>query len=231
MTETTLLDQPDWRYLLSEFYELYRNSGAGGSAKIRAHHHSVRAKIARVIEAAPPIAFPEPVEKPVKRHLKRALDRGRLDRTAPMIRAIESVTDRLAWLYGYDKVPKGLAERFAFAEVCGPTGPVVSHEVILGLVLFAPGCTYPAHAHDGITESYYVLSGSVSENDQGVYAPGSMIFNPPGRLHRITVGERNPALLAYAWAGPSDRLAGQKMVFTRRRRSPAVTSPTKAGGS
>lgn len=85
-------------------------------------------------------------------------------------------------------------------------------------MLFAPGCTYPAHAHEGLTESYYVLSGTVSENDDGVYAPGSLIFNPPGRMHRITVGETEPALLAYAWHGPAEKLANQKMKFQRRGR-------------
>ena len=86
-------------------------------------------------------------------------------------------------------------------------------------LLFAPGCTYPAHAHEGITESYYVLSGTVSENDDGVYAPGSLIFNPPGRMHRITVSARNPALLAYAWAGKEESIEGQVMRFTRARPS------------
>jgi dimethylpropiothetin dethiomethylase len=87
------------------------------------------------------------------------------------------------------------------------------------VVLFAPGCTYPAHAHDGIEESYICLSGAVSENHQGVYAPGSLIFNPPGSQHRITVSDREPSLLAYAWIGPEERLANQKMVFSRARRS------------
>ncbi|CAN0601484.1 unnamed protein product, partial [Ectocarpus sp. 12 AP-2014] len=74
----------------------------------------------------------------------------------------------------------------------------------------------PSHAHDGITESYVCLSGAVSENHQGVYAPGSMIFNPPGQQHRITVSNREPALMAYAWVGPKDKLADQKMVFSRK---------------
>jgi len=55
----------------------------------------------------------------------------------------------------------------------------------------------------------------MSENDEGVYAPGSMIFNPPGRSHRITVDAREPCLLAYAWIGPPEALARQKMVFSR----------------
>ncbi|MEM6356454.1 MAG: dimethylsulfonioproprionate lyase family protein, partial [Pseudomonadota bacterium] len=154
--------------------------------------------------------------KPVIAHLMRALDLGRLEqRPAPLVRTLERLTPRLAWLYGYDKVPRGLKDRFAWAELAGPQGPVESREVILGLVLFAPGCVYPSHAHTGITESYYVLSGSVSQNDDGVFAPGSMLFNPPGRRHRITVGQRDPALLAYAWVGQKNELADQKLSFRR----------------
>ena len=104
------------------------------------------------------------------------------------------------------------------AGLAGPKGPVRTTELILGIVLFAPGCTYPAHAHSGITESYICLSGAVSENHQGVYAPGSMIFNPPEHLHRITVGKHEPALLAYAWMGSAAHLEEQVMVFNRKRR-------------
>ena len=123
--------------------------------------------------------------------------------------------DNLIWRYGYEKVPRGLRASYGYAEFCGPNGPVVTEEVILGVVLFAPGCTYPAHAHKGITESYVCLSGAVSENHQGVWAPGSLIFNPPEHMHRITVSDREPALLAYAWIGPKEELVGQKMVFSR----------------
>ena len=112
-------------------------------------------------------------------------------------------------------MPKGLAGKYAFAELAGPSGPVVIDDVILGLVLFAPSCTYPAHAHDGLTESYVCLSGAVSENDAGVYGPGSLIFNPPGHVHRITTASSQPSLLVYAWAGPPEKLAGQKMTFAR----------------
>ncbi|MEO0821892.1 MAG: dimethylsulfonioproprionate lyase family protein [Pseudomonadota bacterium] len=210
-----LAELPDWGYLLREFYEMYRNSGAGGSEAIRRHQRRVREAISRTMTSNPRILPRKREDKPVTRHLKRALDEGRLERTAPFIRAIESVVADLSWLYGYDKVPRGLKDRFAWAEFAGPSGPVETSEVILGIVLFAPGCTYPAHAHNGIHESYFVLSGSVSENDDGVFAPGSMIFNPPGRRHRITVGDREPALLAYAWSGTEESLAGQKLKFTR----------------
>ncbi len=217
---TRLSEAPDWLYLLREYYEMYRYSSAGGSARIRAHQRRVREQISKVMEADPPLAFPEPEQKPVCAHLKRALDRGRLEQTATLIRAIESVAHELAWLYGYDRVPKGLSRKYAYAEIAGPNGPVLSTDIILGLVLFAPKCVYPAHSHQGLTESYYCLSGAVSENDDGVYAPGSLIFNPPGRDHRITVDALEPCLLAYAWAGPSHVLAGQKFAFKRKKPGP-----------
>ncbi len=209
---------PDWRYLLQEYYELYRYLPSGGSDRIRTHQRAVREAINRVLRANPVIRTQTPAQKPVTAHLKRALDEGRGDRMGSTIRALESVQADLSWQYGYEKVPKGLVGSYAYAEVAGPNGPVVSEEIILGIVLFAPGCTYPAHAHRGITESYVCLSGAVSENHQGVYVPGSLIFNPPEHLHRITVGKSEPALLVYAWMGAHEDLLDQKMVFTRKRK-------------
>ncbi|WP_422377549.1 dimethylsulfonioproprionate lyase family protein [Roseibium sp.] len=217
VAQKRLSDYPDWGYLLREIYEAYRFLSSGGSDKIRAHQRAVREAISRVSRSKAEIRFDAPAQKPVTAHLKRALDEGRLERTAPLIRAVESIQDHLIWQYGYEKVPRGLDKTYAYAEICGPNGPILTTEVILGLVLFAPGCTYPAHAHSGISESYLCLSGAVSENHQGVYAPGSMIFNPPEHTHRITVSKTEPALLAYAWIGPQDRLANQKMVFSRKR--------------
>lgn len=219
-----LTERPDWRYLLQEFQQLYQRGKAGGSTVIRAHQRAVREAVARLLDGDPELRE-RPVEsKPVTAHFGRALDNGRGGPLASMVRAIAAVEPELSWLYGYEKVPRGLAKKYAYAEFAGTQGPVVSNEVILGLVLFAPGCTYPAHSHDGLTESYYVLSGAVSENDGGVWAPGSLILNPPGRMHRITTGDTEPALLAYAWHGAKEILAGQKMVFTRK--APA-TAPSR----
>jgi dimethylpropiothetin dethiomethylase len=215
-----LRDVPNWGYLLQEFAELYRRGKAGGSARIRAHQRAVREVIGRTLAANPPVLLREPERKPVTAHLERAFDQGRRESTQSVIRAIAAIAPELTWLYGYDKVPPGLGQKFAYAEFAGPHGPVVTAELILGVVLFGPKCTYPAHAHDGLTESYYTLSGAVSENDEGVYAPGSLIFNPPGRMHRITVGDSEPSLLAYAWHGPVDKLASQKLVFKRARKKP-----------
>lgn len=215
MTEIHLNDGPSWVYLLREFYEIYRYLPSGGSSLIRSHQRAVREAISRVMTANAVLEYREGIDKPVTAHFRRALDEGRRERHADMIRSIDAISDHLVWQYGYDKVPRGLKNKYAYAELCGPTGPIVSEEVILGLVLFAPACTYPAHAHDGITESYICLSGAVSENHQGVYAPGSLIFNPPNQHHRITVSDREPALMAYAWIGPPEKLLNQKMIFSR----------------
>ena len=196
VSTTSLTEAPDWRYLMNEYHEFYRRMSSGGSD---------------------PVRLCAPITRPVTVHLRRALDLGRRFQMEGVIRAIDAVAPQLSWQFGYDKVPKGLENRYAYAEIAGPGGPELSDQVILGHVLFAPGCVYPAHAHDGITESYICLSGAVSENHQGVYEPGSLIFNPPGHMHRITVSDKEPSLLAYAWVGPAEKLREQKMVFSRAR--------------
>jgi dimethylpropiothetin dethiomethylase len=217
-TGNRLQSLPDWNYMLRECDELYRFLPAGGSDKIASHQRKVREAISRLLRANA-IVSPQPrALKPVTAHLRRALDEGRQGALAPAVRALDAISPYLSWQWGYEKVPKGLQNSYAYAELAGPSGPIQSDEIILGVVLFAPKCTYPAHAHRGITESYVCLSGAVSENHQGVYVPGSMIFNPPDHLHRITVGVREPALLAYAWIGAKEDLRDQKMVFTRTRK-------------
>lgn len=213
-----LSDNVDWHYLLREFWTVYRFSSAGGSKSIRTHQRTVRDLISAEMAANPEVTLETPETLPVCDWLGRALDQGLLERSAPLVRALRRVVDSLVWRYGYERVPRGLARKYGYAELLGPTGPVVSERLILGLVLFGPKCTYPAHSHDGITESYVCLSGVVSENDAGVYAPGSLLLTPPNKPHRITTGDFEPTLLAYAWTGPSERLLNQKMVFSRVRR-------------
>jgi dimethylpropiothetin dethiomethylase len=225
MTDLPHLSQrPAWTYLLRDFLEMYRRLPAGGSDPIRAHQRTVRECIGRLLRDDPMVMDRTGTDRPVTTHLQRALDQGREGAMASIIRTLDGLRGHLAWEYGYDKLPKGLDQRYAYAELVGPNGPVVSQDIILGLVLFAPACVYPTHAHDGIFESYICLSGAMSQNDQGVYVPGSMIFNPPGNLHRITVADHEPSLLAYAWVGPREKLLTQKMVFSRapRPRSAAV---------
>ena len=213
-----LSESVDWHYVLREFWNVYRFSSAGGSRPIRSHQRQVRDLISAEMAADPEMVFGGPELLPVCDWLGRAIDQGLLERSAPLVRALRRVVDELAWRYGYERVPRGLRRKYAYAELMGPSGPIVSERLILGLVLFGPKCTYPAHSHDGITESYVCLSGVVSENDAGVYAPGSLLLTPPGKSHRITTGDFEPTLLAYAWTGAREKLGNQKMVFSRPRR-------------
>ncbi|MEM9853045.1 MAG: dimethylsulfonioproprionate lyase family protein [Pseudomonadota bacterium] len=207
----TINEVPDWRYLLKEVYELYRFMSSGGSRPIRAHQRAVREAISRAIKANPPVTLREPSQLPVTAHLTRALSEGGDGATRPAVRAIRAIAGDLSWEYGYDKMPRGLARSYGYAEIAGPRGPVVTDELIVGIVLFAPSCIYPAHAHEGIAESYVCLSGAVSQNNHAVYSPGSLIFNPAGAKHRITVSDSEPALLSYAWTGAADVLRANKM--------------------
>lgn len=226
MTETAplsglrLFDCPDWLYLLREFDTLYRHGSAGGSKLIRAHRKRVRDILSKAIETNPGISPRTAEAKPVTAHLPRALDLGERGAVSGMARALGRVAGSLTWEYGYERVPKPLAQKYAYCEVLGPRGPVVSDRLVLGFVLFAPRTTYPQHSHQEIEESYISIAGAWSENDVAVHAPGSLIFNRPGEEHRITTADVDPCLLAYAWVGPETRLhiPGMKLSSTRRAR-------------
>lgn len=210
-----LRDCPQWLYLLRDFDAIYRQGSAGGSKAIRGHRRRVRESISRVFESNAEVVEREPAQLPVTLHLPRALDlgsRGTMDR---LCQSLRHLAPRMTWEYGYDKVPRGLRAKYAYCELLGPQGPIVADHLILGLVLFAPSTTYPQHHHRGIEESYVSLAGPWSENDDAVYAPGSMILNRSEHEHRITTGDYEPSLLAYAWTGPPERLRSPGMDFSR----------------
>jgi len=98
------------------------------SEKLSDHpdQRSVRERINKVIKSDAPIIERDAQTKPVIKHLKRAMDKGRMERHAPFIRTLGSVIDSLVWEYGYEKVPRGLEKKYAYAELVGPTGPVIA---------------------------------------------------------------------------------------------------------
>ena len=213
-----LIDNPDWLYFLREFDTLYRYGSDGGSSEIRSHRKRVRDRLSATLAENPAISARAPEVRPVTAHLPRALDLGERAAMQGMARALREVRSALTWEYGYEQLPKALARKYAFCEILGQKGPVQSDRLNLGFVLFAPNTTYPQHSHQDIEESYISIAGAWSENNGAVYAPGSLIFNRSGVEHRITTGDRDPCLLAYAWVGPAQRLAapGMKLSPTRR---------------
>ncbi len=215
---TRLRDWPDLIYLLHEWETLYRQGSTGGSKIIRGHRRRVRDTLSNIVDSNPEVSFRSAMQLPVTAHLPRALDLGARNALAGMSNALGRVTDLLTWEYGYSRVPKALVQKYGYCEILGPAGPVRSDRMILGFVLFAPNTTYPQHSHSDIEESYISIAGAWSENDLAVYAPGSLILNKPGEEHRITTGQTDPCLLAYAWIGPHDRLSTPGMKFSRTRK-------------
>ena len=224
-TDATLRmgDRPNWLYLLREFDALYRYGSAGGSAAIRSHRKRVRDRLSATMAKNPAMKQRAAETKPVTAHFPRALDLGERGAMQGMARALREVRDDLTWEYGYEKLSRALARKYAYCEVLGPKGPVQCDRLILGFVLFAPGTTYPQHSHTDIEESYISISGAWSENNAAVFAPGSLILNRSGHEHRITTGDRDPCLLAYAWCGPEARLAAPDMKLTATRKARNAT--------
>ena len=216
---TRLTDSPNWLYLLREFDALYRYGSAGGSPAIRSHRKRVRDRLSAAMAKNPNVLETSGETKPVIAHFPRALDLGERGAMQGMARALREVRDELTWEYGYEKLSKALAQKYAYCEVLGPKGPVQCATLILGFVLFAPNTTYPQHAHLDIEESYISVAGAWSENNAAVFAPGSLILNRSGDEHRITTGDRDPCLLAYAWCGPEERLAAPNMKLTATRKA------------
>ncbi|WP_306261529.1 dimethylsulfonioproprionate lyase family protein [Pararhizobium sp. IMCC21322] len=213
---THLQDHPDWVYLLQEFDAIYRMGSSGGSTIIRSHRKRVRDRLSNEVKSNPLIIKKPPVNLPVTAHLPRALDLGERGVMQGITRALRKVLGDLVWEYGYQKLPRSLVKKYAYCEVLGPNGPVKADNLIIGFVLFAPSTTYPQHNHPEIEESYISISGSWSENNSAVFSPGSLIFNTPGAKHRITTGDIDPCLLAYAWTGSRERLMGPDMNFSRK---------------
>ena len=214
---------PNWVYLLREFDSLYRYGSAGGSPLIRGHRKRVRDRLSAAMIRNTDIIARECADKPVTAHLARALDLGERAAMQGMARALREVKNDLTWEYGYERISKALGQKYAYCEILGPQGPVQCSNLILGFVLFAPGTTYPQHSHNEIEESYISISGAWSENNAAVFAPGSLILNRSGDEHRITTGDRDPCLLAYAWVGPEERLAEPNMKLSSNRKASAAS--------
>ncbi|MDJ0992333.1 MAG: dimethylsulfonioproprionate lyase family protein [Dinoroseobacter sp.] len=219
LTVPRLKDSPNWVYLLREFDALYRHGSAGGSPAIRAHRRTVRDRLSAAMARNPDILPRARDVKPVTAHLARALDLGERAAMQGMARALREVRDELTWEYGYERISKALSQKYAYCEILGPQGPVQCENLILGFVLFAPSTTYPQHSHQEIEESYISVAGAWSENNAAVFAPGSLILNRSGDEHRITTGDREPCLLAYAWTGPEERLKNPNMRLTGTRKT------------
>jgi len=230
----TIAQHPAVYHLLKEIEQHYHTFSAGGSASVRRHMKCVRGELRQVLRASgthnlhpPPRGQPT---RPVVVHLERAVSSGLRERCGTITSYLSQVSPLLEFKHGYPQKNSRtrLQERFAFADLVGPHGLIHSEDLSIGFVLLAPGTTYPEHAHHHVNESYITLSGTWSQNDQGVFTPGSLVFNDALRPHRITTSQAEPVLLLYAWEGKehggpgavsAEWQRGFNFTCTRRRKS------------
>ena len=116
------------------------------------------------------------------------------------------VRNSTPWLPWTDRgfgLPPGIRGRNAYAELIGPSGPMVSDECRFGFYLQAPDCLYPAHSH-AAEEFYYILSGSAEwrVGVAGTFVPRvpDLVHHHPWQLHEMRTGQ-SPLLAMWIWTG------------------------------
>jgi mannose-6-phosphate isomerase-like protein (cupin superfamily) len=123
---------------------------------------------------------------------------GKLGEICALTRAASSL---MPWHYSYNS-GDGLAERIAFADLLGPSGPFISDHLRLGLTLVAPRTLYPMHAHPA-RELYCVVSGEALWTAGNVARrpkPGAFILHPSGIPHAMET-DTTSLLAIYSWHG------------------------------
>lgn len=201
-----------WYRLIAGFYSTYESIPTGGNNTISQHKGRI---LQRLKNYTHHITFKEieAEQKPVCKYLTKTLKDGMEEWYLPILPAIGHLRKNLKWEYGYSHLPGNLGEKFAYTEILGPNGPFVCEELTLGLVILGPSTEYPRHKHPGIEESYICLSGNVALDDTGVFSTNSIIYMPPGKVHRLSTEIDVPCLLAYAWIADPKTLKNAKLIW------------------
>ena len=134
-----LIDVPDWKYVFQEIDQVYRLGSAGGSSVIRSHQRRVRETISKIVKSNPYYTPRQPENNPVSAHWGRALDLADSGPLANLSRVLYRVESQLTWEYGYQKVPRELAKRYAYCEMVGPQGADSSRGVDSGIAALRSG--------------------------------------------------------------------------------------------
>lgn len=195
---------------------VYKNTSDGGSYTIRKHMNTAAKKIDMETGDFKINENHVPQSKPVCEHLDIIFQHSETEQlhTGDLIKKISKIFHTLHWKFGYHSLPDTLKNRYAYTEIIGPDiAPVFSENIIAGLVLMAPETKYPYHKHPALEESYLCLHGTFAQNDSAVHPPGAIVYNAPGKAHKITTGEKSPVLLLYVWLGTKEDLLESDMYF------------------
>jgi len=137
---------------------------------------------------------------------------------AGLAAAIADIADDLHWRqnsnYSDEAMGQpGYMERYAYAELIGPSGPIKGDDFLLGLMILGPAMHYLDHSHPA-PELYWLLTGpSEWKAGAGGFMPrlaGDTVWHPPFRLHATRTAD-TPLLVVWAWTrhvSESARLVG-----------------------
>lgn len=140
---------------------------------------------------------PDPTSRAALAHLPPPGE-GRLGDICALTR---DAAPLMPWHYSYG-AEDGLAERIAFADLVGPTGPYVTDRLRLGLTLVAAHTLYKMHAHPA-RELYFVVSGRAGWTagaSKQWPEPGAFVLHPPNIPHAMQT-EGESLLAIYSWRG------------------------------
>lgn len=106
--------------------------------------------------------------------------------------------------YAEDDWSRPFLHEFANGEGIGPDGLLRNDDLILGLFVLGPNCTYPSHAHPA-EEFYIVVSGDAAFQVGATTpfepkAPGQLILHRSDEPHAIATGDR-PLFAVFGWLG------------------------------
>ncbi len=138
------------------------------------------------------------------RYLAPSLAAGRAGPAADLAAAIGEAQAGLRWYYGYPPLDgqPDLPQKIAFCEFLGPTAPIRSDTMRLGLTLIGPHTHYPVHAHPAV-ELYYVIAGTarwITPSADAQRPPGNFILHRASEPHAMETGA-DSLLSLYAWSG------------------------------
>mgnify|MGYP006299120221 CR=1 FL=1 len=137
-----------------------------------------------------------------------------LDKTVdyvPLINVLNQVSELLRWEQGYNSLPEGMKDKFAFCNLMGYHGHLYEDKMVIGVMLLGADCYYPAHVHDDVQELYVCIGGNPQINGTKVNQ-GQTSFIPDSEPHTLKTGDK-PALLLYSWLGNKKILSQNRMRF------------------
>ena len=142
---------------------------------------------------------------PVLDHLESALVLAGEHELAEIAQGFAAVVGELRWSQNpaYDETTcsRDLLDGYAYAAFTGPDAPIRCSVPRGGLMIMAPGLTYPGHHHEP-REVYLVMTpGAQWQLDEGDWfdvQAGDMIFHDSWQTHSMRSGSE-PFLAFVAW--------------------------------